>query len=60
MKEFFVEEKMLPINEIPHYYQTGEERDIWFTPELVWEIRGVDFTVSPIHAAMGLVHPLWV
>ncbi|GJZ49135.1 DNA ligase 6 isoform X1 [Tanacetum coccineum] len=61
MKEFFVEEKMLPINEKPHYYQTGEERDMWFTPELVWEIRGVDFTVSLIHhAAMGLVHPIWV
>lgn len=58
MKEFFVEDKMLPKNEKPHYYQTGEEPDMWFTPELVWEIRGADFTISPVHhAAMGLVHP---
>jgi DNA ligase 1 len=58
MKEFFVEDKMLLKNEKPHYYQTGEEPDMWFTPELVWEIRGADFTVSPVHhAAMGLVHP---
>ncbi|CAH1421348.1 unnamed protein product [Lactuca virosa] len=58
MKEFFVDEKMLSKNEKPVYYQTGEEPDMWFSPELVWEIRGADFTVSPVHhAAMGLVHP---
>ncbi|MFS8016407.1 putative DNA ligase (ATP) [Helianthus anomalus] len=28
----------------PVYYQTGEEPNMWFTPKLVWEIRGVDFT----------------
>ncbi|GFY84777.1 similar to DNA LIGASE 6 [Actinidia rufa] len=29
-----------------------------FYIELVWEIRGADFTVSPVHkAAIGLVHP---
>ncbi|XP_071712903.1 DNA ligase 6 isoform X2 [Rutidosis leptorrhynchoides] len=58
MKEFFVDNKILPKNERPPYYQTGEEPDMWFTPELVWEIRGADFTVSPVHhAAIGLVHP---
>nr|XP_043615439.1 DNA ligase 6 isoform X2 [Erigeron canadensis] len=58
MKEFFIDNKILPKNEKPPYYQTGEEPDMWFTPELVWEIRGADFTISPAHhAAIGLVHP---
>lgn len=31
---------------------------MWFSPEVVWVIRGADFTVSPVHhAAIGLVHP---
>ncbi|KAD4888374.1 hypothetical protein E3N88_20447 [Mikania micrantha] len=58
MKEFFVDDKILGKKDKPVYYQTGEEPDMWFTPEVVWEIRGADFTVSPVHhAAMGLVHP---
>ncbi|KAK1433220.1 hypothetical protein QVD17_10129 [Tagetes erecta] len=58
MKEFFVDEKLLCKKDKPVYYQTGEEPDMWFSPEVVWEIRGADFTVSPVHhAGMGLVHP---
>ncbi|KAL4582488.1 hypothetical protein LXL04_007038 [Taraxacum kok-saghyz] len=58
MKEFFVDEKMMGKKEKPVYYQTGEEPDMWFSPEVVWEIRGADFTVSPVHhAGVGLVHP---
>ncbi|XP_057436491.1 DNA ligase 6 isoform X2 [Lotus japonicus] len=56
MKEFFSGDRVLLKK--PPYYQTGETPDMWFCPELVWEIRGADFTVSPVHhAAMGLVHP---
>ncbi|KAI8541902.1 hypothetical protein RHMOL_Rhmol08G0097000 [Rhododendron molle] len=56
MKEFFSGDKML--SRKPLYYQTAEVPDMWFSPELVWEIRGADFTVSPVHkAAIGLVHP---
>ncbi|KAK9118640.1 hypothetical protein Scep_016733 [Stephania cephalantha] len=56
MKEFFSGEKIL--SKKPPYYQTAEVPDLWFSPELVWEIRGADFTVSPVHkAAIGLVHP---
>ncbi|KAF8394005.1 hypothetical protein HHK36_020207 [Tetracentron sinense] len=56
MKEFFSGEKIL--SKKPLYYQTAEVPDIWFSPELVWEIRGADFTISPVHqAAIGLVHP---
>eukprot|EP01018_Ginkgo_biloba_P027056 Gb_13001 [translate_table: standard] len=56
MEEFFSGEKILTRK--PAYYQTLEEPDIWFSPELVWEIRGADLTVSPVHqAAVGLVHP---
>ncbi|KAM7278267.1 hypothetical protein ACFE04_005401 [Oxalis oulophora] len=56
MKEFFSEDKIL--SKKPPYYQTAEVPDMWFSPELVWEIRGADFTVSPVHqAALGMVHP---
>ncbi|XP_043702272.1 DNA ligase 6 isoform X2 [Telopea speciosissima] len=56
MKEFFSDDKIL--SKKPPYYQTAEVPDIWFSPELVWEIRGADFTISPVHqAAIGLVHP---
>ncbi|XP_031253256.1 DNA ligase 6-like [Pistacia vera] len=56
MKEFFSGDKIL--SKKPSYYRTGEVADMWFSPELVWEIRGADFTVSPVHqAAIGLVHP---
>ncbi|KAL3527003.1 hypothetical protein ACH5RR_011659 [Cinchona calisaya] len=56
MKDFFSGDKILA-KKLPHY-QTAEVPDMWFPPELVWEIRGADFTVSPVHhAAIGLVHP---
>ncbi|KAG9449033.1 hypothetical protein H6P81_008998 [Aristolochia fimbriata] len=56
MKEFFSNDKIL--SRKPPYYQTAEVPDVWFSPELVWEIRGADFTISPVHhAAMGLIHP---
>ena len=29
------------LNNKPAYYWTLEEPDLWFSPELVWEIRGV-------------------
>ena len=38
MKEFFSGEKIL--SKKPPYYQTDESPDLWFSPELVWEIRG--------------------
>ena len=38
--------------------ETGERPPFWFRPCEVWEIRGADVTVSPVHrAALGLVHP---
>lgn len=56
MKEFFSEDKVLMKK--PPYYETAEVPDMWFSPELVWEIRGADFTISPVHhAAIGVVHP---
>ena len=56
MKEFYAEDKIL--EKKPPYYRTGETPDMWFPAEVVWEIRGADLTVSPVHsAALGLVHP---
>ena len=38
--------------------ETGETASYWFRPSEVWEVRGADITVSPVHmAASGLVHP---
>jgi DNA ligase-1 len=40
----------------PHYYSTGESPSVWFKPTEVWEIRGADYTISPVHhAGAGLV-----
>jgi DNA ligase 1 len=40
------------------YYNTSESPDVWFEPVEVWEIRGADLTLSPVHkAAVGKVHP---
>lgn len=39
------------------YYNTPEQPDVWFEPKEVWEIRGADLTLSPVHkAAVGLLH----
>ena len=38
--------------------ETGEHATYWFRPCEVWEVRGADISVSPVHkAAAGLVHP---
>ncbi|XP_071684444.1 DNA ligase 6 isoform X6 [Lolium perenne] len=56
MKEFYSNERILPKK--PVYYKTDEQPDLWFTAEQVWEIRGADLTLSPVHhAAIGIVHP---
>ncbi|MCD9642954.1 hypothetical protein HAX54_030022 [Datura stramonium] len=56
MRDFFDADKIF--QKKPAYYRTAEVPDMWFSPEVVWEIRGADFTVSPVHhAAIGLVHP---
>ncbi|RLN24176.1 DNA cross-link repair 1 protein isoform X3 [Panicum miliaceum] len=56
MKEFYSGERILPKK--PVYYKTDEQPEVWFTTEQVWEIRGADLTLSPVHhAAIGLVHP---
>lgn len=56
MKEFYSEERILPKK--PVYYKTDELPELWFSAEQVWEIRGADLTLSPVHhAATGIVHP---
>lgn len=40
----------------PAYYSTHDTPSVWFAPSLVWEIKGADLTVSPVHtAAFGIV-----
>eukprot|EP00198_Chlamydomonas_reinhardtii_P008670 XP_001698007.1 predicted protein [Chlamydomonas reinhardtii] len=39
------------------YYNTGERCSVWFEPTEVWELRGADLTLSPVHrAASGRLH----
>lgn len=50
-------ENQLAPAEARRIYETGEEPPIWLRPCEVWEIRGADLTLSPVHAsAAGLVH----
>ena len=38
------------------YYNTGESPSVYFEPREVWEIRGADLTISPVHrAAIGCI-----
>ncbi|CAD6237405.1 unnamed protein product [Miscanthus lutarioriparius] len=47
MKEFYSGERILPKK--PVYYKTDEQPELWFTAEQIWEIRGADLTLSPVH-----------
>ena len=39
------------------YYNTREQPDVWFEPGEVWELRGSDLSLSPLHtAAAGYLH----
>ena len=35
----------------PSYYVTGERPSVWFVAEEVWEIRGAELPISPVHMA---------
>eukprot|EP00899_Mesostigma_viride_P009391 jgi/Mesvir1/18453/Mv14307-RA.1 len=51
----FYKERIVPARK--SYVRTGEDCAVWFEPCQVWEIRGADLTLSPVHqAAHGLVH----
>lgn len=43
------QKKSLP--SAPSYYVTGEQCSVWFEADEVWEIRGAELTISPVHAA---------
>ena len=54
LQQFYSGECLLDCR--PAYYATGESPSLWFRPTEVWEIRGADLTISPVHrAAQGLV-----
>lgn len=38
-------------------FRTPEKPSVWFEPSEVWEIKGAELTVSPVHqAAVGAIH----
>ena len=54
LQQFYSGERLLECR--PAYYATGESPSLWFRPTEVWEVRGADLTISPVHrAAQGLV-----
>lgn len=54
-KERFSSKHLLPGPK--PYYNTGESPNVWFDAVEVWEIRGADITLSPVHkAAVGKLH----
>ena len=48
------------IDEPPRYYTFPENSrpDVWFSPQMVWEVMAADLSLSPAYkAAVGLVDP---
>jgi DNA ligase 1 len=50
MHEFYIAGDRT-LDKPPPYVITGESCPIWFKPCEVWEVRGADLTLSPVHAA---------
>jgi len=47
----------VPRDWCPSNVSTGERPSVWFAPQEVWEVRGADLTLSPVHTAgAGLRH----
>ena len=46
-------------NKKPYQYCTNmDDCDIWFNPEIVWEIKCADLSLSPVHyAGIGIINP---
>ena len=44
------------VEDKPFEYETGETPPVWFDTDEVWEIRGADLQLSPVHrVGMGIV-----
>ena len=53
-----LQEHISPSRPVSYQVGGGEEPDVWFTDETVWEVKAADLSISPRHvAAMGLVDP---
>lgn len=47
----------IQIPKMPNYYRTNETPPIWFEAKEVWQIRGAELSISPVHCAgVGEAH----
>ncbi|KAI8376118.1 ATP-dependent DNA ligase [Radiomyces spectabilis] len=56
MKDYYSEENLRVLNTPRHDYVTDLQPNVWFDACQVWEIKGADITVSPVHkGAIGRI-----
>lgn len=50
-------DRILPVMPSDYHVAEGMRPDIWFRPSQVWEIKGAEFTLSPVHLAAAELLP---
>lgn len=51
LKKFTEKLKKLEVSECDEQVKTVMKADVWFRPELVWEVQAADLSLSPVHTS---------
>ena len=51
MLDYYSGDRILPVMPADYHVSEAMRPDIWFKPSQVWELRGAEFTLSPVHLA---------
>ena len=51
LKKFTEKLKLLQVKENDEQVKTVMQADVWFKPELVWEVQAADLSLSPVHTS---------